>query len=86
MYKRWRGLFYPDTLPVKQWLAYYAETFDTVELNNSFYHLPPPSTFAGWRQRAPAGFRYAIKASRFLTQAKKLEDCEEPLVRMMDSV
>lgn len=86
MYKHWRGLFYPQALPVKRWFAHYAETFDTVEINNSFYHLPPPSTFAGWREQAPAGFRYAIKANRFLTQAKKLKDCEEPLVRMMDSV
>lgn len=86
MYKHWRGLFYPDKLPVKQWFAWYAETFDTVEINNSFYRLPPPSTFEAWRRQAPPGFRYAVKANRFLTQAKKLKDCEEPLIRMMDSV
>jgi uncharacterized protein YecE (DUF72 family) len=86
MYKHWRGLFYPEGLPVKRWFAFYADTFDTVEINNSFYRLPPPETFAAWRKQAPPGFRYAVKANRFITQAKKLKDCEEPLVRMMDAV
>ena len=83
IYSHWRGLFYPDKLPVKRWFAYYAETFDTVEINNSFYRLPKAETFDAWRAQAPPGFRYAVKANRFLTQAKKLKDCAEPLARMM---
>jgi uncharacterized protein YecE (DUF72 family) len=86
VYNHWRGLFYPEKLPVKRWFAFYAGTFDTVEINNSFYRLPPPATFAAWREQAPPGFRYAVKANRFITQAKKLRDAEEPLVRMMDAV
>jgi uncharacterized protein YecE (DUF72 family) len=86
IYKHWRGLFYPENLPVKRWFAHYAERFDTVEINNSFYRLPPPATFAAWREQAPQGFCYAVKANRFLTQAKKLKDCEEPMARMMMSV
>ena len=86
MYKHWRGLFYPEKLAVKRWFAWYAETFDTVEINNSFYRLPKPETFAAWRDQAPPGFCYAVKANRFLTQAKKLKDCEEPIARMMASV
>lgn len=86
MYKHWRGLFYPAGVPVKRWFAWYAETFDTVEINNSFYRLPPPETFAAWRKQAAPGFCYAVKANRFLTQAKKLKDCEEPMARMMASV
>ena len=82
-YKHWRGLFYPEGLPQKRWFERYAEEFDTVEINNSFYRLPPPATFAKWRDQAPAGFCYAVKANRFLTQAKKLLDCEEPMERMM---
>jgi uncharacterized protein YecE (DUF72 family) len=85
IYKHWRGLFYPETLPVKRWFAYYADTFDTVEINNSFYRLPKPETFENWRKQAPPGFCYAVKANRFLTQAKKLKDCEEPIARMMAS-
>jgi uncharacterized protein YecE (DUF72 family) len=83
IYPHWRGLFYPEKLPVKRWFAFYAETFDTVEINNSFYRLPKAETFDTWREQAPPGFRYAVKANRFLTQAKKLKDCAEPLERMM---
>lgn len=82
-YKHWRELFYPKGLPVRLWFEHYAETFGTVEINNSFYMLPKPETFDKWRDQAPEGFRYAVKANRFLTQAKKLKDCAEPLDRMM---
>ncbi len=60
---------------------FYAAEFDTVEINNSFYRLPKAETFDAWREQAPSGFCYAVKANRFLTQAKKLKDCEEPLAR-----
>ncbi|MBB5709048.1 DUF72 domain-containing protein [Sphingomonas xinjiangensis] len=83
IYPHWRGRFYPDKLAVKNWFAFYAEHFDTVEINNSFYRLPKAETFDAWAAQAPPGFRYAVKANRFLTQAKKLKDCEEPLQRMM---
>jgi uncharacterized protein YecE (DUF72 family) len=83
IYRHWRGRFYPEKLAVKKWFAFYAEHFDTVEINNSFYRLPKAETFDAWREQAPPGFRYAVKANRFLTQAKKLKDCGEPLQRMM---
>jgi uncharacterized protein YecE (DUF72 family) len=79
MYKHWRGPFYPPEFPVKRWFAHYAATFDTVEINNTFYHLPPVETFTAWRRQAPPGFLYALKASRFLTHRKKLKDAAEPL-------
>ena len=82
-YKHWRERFYPKGLPASRWFAFYAEHFDTVEINNSFYRLPAAETFDKWREQAPPGFCYAVKANRFLTQAKKLKDCEEPLQRMM---
>lgn len=81
-YKHWRGDFYPAEIPSTRWFDYYAERFDTVEINNSFYRLPEESTFARWAERAPAGFLYAVKASRFLTHMKKLKDPEEPLDRL----
>jgi uncharacterized protein YecE (DUF72 family) len=83
IYPHWRGRFYPEELAVKRWFSFYAEHFDTVEINNSFYRLPKPETFDAWAAQAPPGFRYAVKANRFLTQAKKLKDCEEPMARMM---
>jgi uncharacterized protein YecE (DUF72 family) len=82
-YRHWRELFYPKGLPARRWFEFYAEHFDTVEINNSFYRLPKAEIFAKWRDQAPPGFCYAVKANRFLTQAKKLKDCEEPLARMM---
>ena len=82
-YRHWRERFYSKGLPVKDWFAFYAEHFDTVEINNSFYRLPKAETFEKWRDQAPPGFCYAVKANRFLTQAKKLKDCAEPLARMM---
>jgi len=85
-YRHWRGAFYPDALPVKRWFDHYAGAFDTVEINNSFYRLPKPETFAKWRDQAPPGFRFAVKANRFLTQAKKLRDCADPIARMMAPV
>jgi uncharacterized protein YecE (DUF72 family) len=84
IYKHWRGLFYPEKLPVKRWFDFYASEFDTVEINNSFYRLPKAGTFDVWREQAPPGFCYAVKANRYLTQAKKLRDCEEPIERMME--
>ena len=84
-YRHWRGRFYPEKLAMKRWFAFYAEHFDTVEINNSFYRLPQPATVEGWRDQAPAGFCYAVKANRYLTQALKLTHCEEPMERMMAS-
>ncbi|BAI96148.1 conserved hypothetical protein [Sphingobium indicum UT26S] len=84
-YRDWRGRLYPEKMAAKNWFAFYAEQFDTVEINNSFYRLPSPETVDKWREQAPSGFCYAAKANRYLTQMKKLRDCEEPLERMMAS-
>lgn len=85
-YTSWRGRFYPRELPVAQWLEYYATRFDTVEINNSFYRLPEPTTFANWRAHVPSTFLFAVKASRFLTHMKRLLDPDEPLHRLFSSV
>jgi uncharacterized protein YecE (DUF72 family) len=79
VYRHWKGDFYPADLPQKRWFEHYAAAFDTVEINASFYRVPLESTFEGWREKAPQGFRYAVKANRFMTHMKKLLDCEQPL-------
>jgi uncharacterized protein YecE (DUF72 family) len=79
IYRHWRELFYPPKLPQRLWFDHYAATFDTVELNTSFYRLPSSDTFTKWRDRAPPEFRYAVKAPRFITHMKKLKDCAEPV-------
>jgi uncharacterized protein YecE (DUF72 family) len=85
-YTSWRGRFYPLDLPASRWLEFYATRFDTVEINNSFYRLPPRSTFEDWRAQVPSGFLFAVKASRFLTHMKRLLDPDEPLERLFASV
>jgi uncharacterized protein YecE (DUF72 family) len=78
-YAHWRGDFYPADLPQRLWYEHYASRFDTVEINNTFYRLPAAGVFRSWRNRAPAGFVFAVKASRYLTHMKKLKDPEPPL-------
>jgi uncharacterized protein YecE (DUF72 family) len=80
-YAHWSGDFYPRELPSARWFEFYARHFDTVELNTSFYRLPQAQAFDGWRRRAPAGFSFAVKASRYLTHVKRLSDPAEPLDR-----
>lgn len=80
-YTHWQGDFYPAALRQAEWFLFYASRFDTVEINNSFYRLPEAETFARWREQAPPGFVFAVKASRFLTHMKKLKDPDEPLDR-----
>ncbi|MFG6197926.1 DUF72 domain-containing protein [Nonomuraea sp. JJY05] len=82
-YKDWRGVLYPEKVPLRLWLEEYAAEFPTVESNNAFYRLPSPETFAAWRERTPDGFVMAVKASRFLTHIKRLADPEEPVERLM---
>jgi uncharacterized protein YecE (DUF72 family) len=76
-YKDWTGPFYPAGTRDRERLEYYATRFDTAELNASFYRLPSPATVEGWARRAPAGFLFAWKVSRFITHNKKLKDCED---------
>jgi uncharacterized protein YecE (DUF72 family) len=72
-YKHWLGPFYPADLPDREMLGFYAKQFDTVEINNSFYHLPAIATFNSWRDNTPKDFLFAVKASRFITHMKKLK-------------
>jgi uncharacterized protein YecE (DUF72 family) len=83
-YAHWKARFHAAEVPRRRWLEGYAEAFDTVELNNSFYRLPAPETFAGWAARVPPGFVFAVKASRFLTHIKRLKDPHEPIHRLLE--
>jgi uncharacterized protein YecE (DUF72 family) len=76
VYPHWQGIFYPEDLPSRDWFAFYAEVFDTVEINNTFYRLANAETFDHWRRQAPKGFLYSVKANRFITHMKKLKDPE----------
>ena len=75
-YDHWTDVLYPPGLPVSARLARYVEEFETVELNASFYRWPRDATFAGWRQRLPAGFTMSVKAHRGLTHFRRLRSPE----------
>jgi uncharacterized protein YecE (DUF72 family) len=83
-YKHWLGPFYPEKFPASKMLDYYARHFRTVEINNSFYRLPPQSAVENWRDSTPAGFCFAMKGSRFLTHMKKLNDPGTGIERFME--
>jgi uncharacterized protein YecE (DUF72 family) len=82
-YNHWRGTFYPEKLPQKQWLSYYLEHFDTVELNNTFYKLPTLEAMNAWRENTPANFLFAVKGSRFITHNLKLSRPENAIQNIL---
>jgi uncharacterized protein YecE (DUF72 family) len=82
-YRHWRTRFYERGLPTDRWFEHYAETFHTVELNVTFYRQPRPAVFEGWARRAPEGFLFAVKASRFLTHIKRLRDPRDSVEILM---
>jgi uncharacterized protein YecE (DUF72 family) len=86
MYRDWRGIVYPAELPQRRWFEYYAGLFDTVEVNNTFYRLPPPTTVEQWAAQAPAGFTYALKLGQFGSHRMKLRDAASWLPNHLDRV
>ena len=82
-YADWRGVLYPRGCPQRLWLARYAEAFDTVEVNTTFYRLPKLETVRGWVEQAPSGFTFAVKSSRYLTHIKRLTDMERGVERLL---
>lgn len=84
-YSDWRGPMYPPDVPQRLWLEHYAGEFGTVELNNAFYRLPDRDQFADWAARVPDDFVVAVKASRYLTHIKRLNEPEEPVKRLLDA-
>jgi uncharacterized protein YecE (DUF72 family) len=81
MYDDWRGRLYPQGAPKRRWLELYAEKFDTVEVNATFYRLPKRDAVAAWASQTPEGFLFAVKASRYLTHVKRLTDLSEGIER-----
>lgn len=80
-YRDWKQAFY-DGLPASRWLEAYASVFATVEVNSTFYRLPSEGTLEGWARATPDDFRFAVKASRYLTHVKRLRDPVDPVRRL----
>jgi uncharacterized protein YecE (DUF72 family) len=85
-YKDWKEIFYPKGLSQKQWLAYYAQHFDTVEINATFYRYFARTVFARWRDETPDAFRFTLKGPRDITHTKRLHDIDADLSRFLDSI
>jgi uncharacterized protein YecE (DUF72 family) len=84
MYDEWRGRLYPEREPKRRWLELYAEHFDTVEVNSTFYRLARREAVAGWVGQTPPQFLFAVKASRYLTHIKRLIGIEEGIRRFYE--
>jgi uncharacterized protein YecE (DUF72 family) len=84
VYKDWRGIVYPPKLPQRRWFEHYATRFDTVEINNTFYRLPPPEMADHWAAQAPTNFVYALKLGQFGSHRMKLNDAASWLPNHLD--
>jgi uncharacterized protein YecE (DUF72 family) len=84
MYDDWRGRLYPAREPKRRWLELYAEEFDTVEVNSTFYRLARRSGVCGWVKQTPPEFTFAVKASRYLTHIRRLAGIEEGIRRFYE--
>jgi len=86
-YKHWRdGVFYPPRCAPRNWLRFYARHFDTVEINMTFYRLPRATSVARWVAESPADFLFAVKASRYITHIKRLQDVEPNLAILYERI
>ena len=85
-YADWRGPVYPAAAPSRSWFGLYAERFDTVEINNTFYRLPPPATVDAWADQAPPDFTYAVKLGQFGSHRMKLRDAQRWLPNHLERV
>src|SRR5256885_4403486 len=83
-YQDWKGNFYPDHLPQKEWLHYYSERFSTIEINASFYGNLSKTTYQKWAGQVGKNFIFSIKGSRFITHIKRLRDVNDSIKRFFD--
>jgi uncharacterized protein YecE (DUF72 family) len=84
-YAAWKQEFYEGRAP-RTWLEHYARHFDTVEINNTFYRLPDRVAVANWERTVPNRFLFAVKASRYLTHVKRLNDLGPGLDRFYERI
>jgi uncharacterized protein YecE (DUF72 family) len=84
-YKGWRGNFYPTKLPHKKELEFASHQLPTIEINGTFYSLQKPSSYQQWYQSTPADFIFSVKANRYITHVKKLNDIEIPMANFFAS-
>lgn len=85
-YWHWRKLFYPEGLPTSKWLEYYAERFNALEINSSFYHWPRESTLKNWLKKTPSEFKLVLKANREITHLKRFKNTKQAVEKFYELV
>ncbi len=73
----WKKVFYPESLPRKQWLDFYSEKFNTLELNTTFYQFPTLANMSNWYDKSPEDFSFSIKAPKLITHLNRFNDCQQ---------
>lgn len=86
VYRHWAGLFYPEDIPTNKWLSFYAESFNSVEVNATFYRIPKSATVRGWLRKVPQNFLFTVKANRLITHQRKLRNVEEALAKFFSAL
>ena len=76
-YEAWVGPFYPDGTKPADFLSVYSRAFDTVEVDSTFYAIPPSKTVRGWAQRTPDDFAFALKMPQEITHERRLRDADD---------
>jgi uncharacterized protein YecE (DUF72 family) len=84
VYRSWREHLYRG-VPTRAWLAHASSTFDSLEINGSFYRQISPATYQRWRSETPPGFRFALKGHRFVTHYKRLRDVDRSIALLRDA-
>jgi uncharacterized protein YecE (DUF72 family) len=84
-YKPWRGVFYPEDLSQKRELEYASKTFNSIEINGTFYSLQRPKSFERWAGETPDDFVFSVKAPRFITHMRRLKDVDAPVSNFLAS-
>lgn len=84
-YPDWRGTFYPDHVIIKNELQYASRTFNSIEVNGTFYSLQKPKVFEKWYDETPEGFTFAIKAPKYVTHERRLKEVETPVANFLAS-
>jgi uncharacterized protein YecE (DUF72 family) len=82
-YAQWKPAFYPDKLPQKKFLEYYASQMNSVEVNYTFRAFPTPTLVANWLAATPEGFRFSFKAPQRITHISRLRNCHEAVERFV---
>jgi uncharacterized protein YecE (DUF72 family) len=85
-YPHWREIFYPRGVPASRWLEHYASSFDTVEVNATFYRLPTEAATRRWAEATPGPFVFTVKASRYLTHVKRLRGLGQGVALLFERI